>query len=50
MLTNQKNDIIKELEKMRKEKEVIIRNINNIKLKNNNKKINSDKKKKLLKI
>ena len=36
---------------MRKEKELIIRNINNIKLKNNNKKINSDKKKKkLLKI
>ena len=37
MLTNQKNYKIKELGKMRKEKESI-RNINNIKLKNNNKK------------
>ena len=44
MLSKQKNDIVKEIDKIKKEKEAIQRNINNIILKNNNKKINNNKK------
>ena len=44
MLTNQKKDMMKDLERIKKERDSIIRNINNLKLKYNNKKINNDKK------
>jgi len=43
MLTNQKNDILKEKEKIKKEKQLLIKNMNNIKIKNS-KLINNEKK------
>ena len=45
MLTKQKNDIIKEIEKIKKEKNLIVKNMNNIKIRNS-KIMNSERKEK----